>query len=218
VQNGITLRGANRDGCLLYSAPTAGYVITLSGGATIEHFTLGNADGLASIGIYAADTGTIRDVRINDAFSNSAIRLDGASCTVLVEDCEIANMPAGHTERGFEIVFGAHPIVRNCLVSGWGYGIFVNTTSDPLIEGCTITDNVDGVIVFQAASNPDLGGGLRESGGGNTIQGNLEFGVYNSATGTISAFYNTWNQWPPLVSATPPADIYNEAGGSVAWQ
>jgi len=229
VPAGVALIGEDRDACLVYGGKSQYYTMELLEGSLVETLTLGNAgvvagDSLSSIGIYSQATATIRDVKINDYFNYSAIRIDGENNSSLIENCEIVNTSDPGYGRGLELVFGSHAIVRNTTLGGWFTGIFANTTSDPLVEYCSITGNVHGVEAYGGSgdpppvTNPDLGGGARGSQGQNLIQGNSEFGLYVQNTeGTIYAVGNTWNSDPPT-EGDPPADFFRLYDTAIVWQ
>jgi parallel beta-helix repeat protein len=218
LSGGITLTGAAPESCFLYGLGPHDSTVWLSDGSTIENLTVGNHEA-ASHGIYAASAGTIRDVVLHDPYESSAIRVTGPSIDVLIEGCEISYEGADHGERGIELIENTHSTVRDCVVSGWDYGIFVNLESDPRIEGCTITGNVVGVVAFGGSGNaitqPDLGGGARGSVGGNTILGNDQVGVLNQTAANIWALYNTWANDPPTEGSSYPTDLANTGGGTI---
>jgi parallel beta-helix repeat protein len=215
----VTLRGSHRDSVVI-STTAWGSIVGPNSGSTVESVTIENVESNHAIHV-TAPTALIRNVRTVGAYGHSAIRIQGPGNEVVVEDCEIVNDVAPGSERGFEIITDTHSTIRNCTVSGWGYGIFVNTTSDPLIEGCTITGNSDGVISFggsgDAISQPDLGGGARGSAGGNTIQGNTQAGLKNQCATAIWAQNNTWDNDPPTEGQPYPCDLENSGGGSIIW-
>ncbi len=226
---GVTLRGSGRDEVILYGGEDMYFTMDLWYESTVENITLGNAGvasggELSSIGIFCGTTATIRNVKINDTFRYSAIRIGGVGAYPLVEDCEIVNTSHPGEDRGFELIDDSHAILRNCTVSGWWQGVFANTNSDPLIEGCTITDNNTGITAYSGSgepppvTNPDLGGGARGSLGGNVIQNNTSYGLsVRNEEGTIYAMYNTWNSNPPTEGPPEPADFYQDYETTIVW-
>jgi parallel beta-helix repeat protein len=219
IAAGVTLRGTHRDSVVI-STTAWGGIVGPQNGSTLESVTIENVESNHAIYV-TAPTALVRDVRTVGAYGHSAIRILGPGSEVVVEDCEIVNDVAPGTERGFEIITDTHSTIRNCTVRGWGYGIFVNTTSDPLIEGCTITENGTGVISFggsgDSISQPDLGGGARGSLGGNTIRGNTQVGLKNQCDTAIWAQGNIWDNDPPTEGAPYPCDLENTGGGSIIW-
>ncbi len=229
IPMGVTLRGSGRDEVILYGGEDLYFTMDLWYESVVENITLGNAGvasggELSSIGIFCGSTATIRNVKINDTFNYSAIRISGAGNSTLVEDCVIVNTSHPGDNRGFELTSDCHATVRNCTITDWWQGIFVNTNSDPLIEGCTITNNNTGVTAYSGSgepppvTNPDLGGGARGSLGGNVIQNNAEYGLYvRNEEGTIYAMYNTWNSDPPTEGPPAPADFYRDYDTTIVW-
>jgi len=159
-------------------------------------------------------------VRLENDYGLSAIRVHAPGSNAAIENCEILNLDDPGDGRGLELIDGTHCAVRNCAVSGWGYGLLVNMESDPLVEGCTITENTIGVMVYEAgsyAAYPDLGGGDRGSLGGNVIQDNTECGVKNQTDEAIWALNNTWNNDPPTEGQPYPCDVENTGEGSIVF-
>ncbi|MBD3349639.1 MAG: DUF1565 domain-containing protein [Candidatus Eisenbacteria bacterium] len=222
VPDSVTVAGAHAESCFVTGDGSESHTVTLEDGGTIQNVTVGTDGTDPNIGIFVGGPGTIRGVRIHDAYDYSAIRLRGSACDALAEDCVITNTETPGTDRGFELVFGTVCTVRNCTISGWGRGIFANTDSEPLVENCTITGNVDGVQVWGGDSGQitliDLGGGSRDGQGGNVIQGNTEAGIVNRMDADVWAVYNTWDNDPPTVGPPYPCDMENEGTGSIIWQ
>jgi hypothetical protein len=187
------------------------------------------ADTSWSIAIYVPITtvGALVDsVRVNEPADYSVLRVEGADSTT-VSNCSFVVTDGEHEGRGFEICSSdAGTVVRDCTVSGFHTGLFVNDFSDVLVEGCLLHGNDRGVQICcfhypTSDPDPDLGGGARGSAGGNIIQDNSVYGLYHSGTKTIYAKYNTWNNDPPTFGATAGSDIYVEdaaGGGEVTWE
>jgi len=218
--NRVTLLGAHRDSVILATTAVS-WIVELQNGSTIQSVTIEQEDLDTNHAIRTiAESGRVRDVRTVGAYGHSAIRIGALGSEIVVEDCEIVNDVVPGTERGFEIIGGTHSTVRGTVVSGWGYGIMVTQGSDPIIEGCTITDNNVGIITFcgpEDATLPDLGGGARGCLGGNVIQDNTQSGISNGCDTTIWAQNNTWNNAPPSEGGPYPTDIENTGGGGVIW-
>jgi len=212
VPEGVVLRGEGPDLSILYGGPEGAYLVTLEDGATMEDIAL-RSGGAGVLGIYAHGASTIRGVRISDQYGWAAIRCADESAT-LVEDCELVNTGNPTWGRAFELVFGTRAVLRDCDISGWGTGIFVNTDSDPLVENCRITGNQTGIEVYGGdgpppiGSEPDFGGGARGSLGGNVIQGNSHYGFWlRQQVGDVYAVGNVWDHDPPTYAPPAPADI-----------
>lgn len=222
VPGGVALLGTCRESCRLYGTGSDYNVVRLGDGATISGFTIGNWDA-DDIAILTTGGGLIKDVAVNEPFRYSAIRADGGrqgrGNDVVIESCELINTTAPGTGRALELYYGTHCVVRDCTISGWAEGVYVNRDSDPLIERNTITDNGYGVIAAGGGgflTEPDLGGGARGSAGGNTIRDNAYIGVYNWTDATIWALNNTWTTDPPTEGPIP-TDFFNLAGGAIIW-
>ena len=223
IWSDVTVRGAHRDSCFISGGGDNYSMIFMNDGSGFESFTIVNSLE-EEIGILASGSGVIRDVATEDWFDHSAIRSEGDNArdgdVLLIENCSLTNMSDPHVDRGMELIKGTHCIVRGCTVSGWGYGIFINEDSDPLIEDCTITDNGFGVICFGGSgmlTQPDLGGGARGGSGGNVIRDNVDVGLSNGTEATIWALYNTWTNDPPTEGPPFPADFQNTGGGTIVW-
>jgi len=224
VPGGVALQGTSRDSCLIYGSGTDYSVLRLGDGATIAGLTVGNWDE-DDIAILTTGGGLIKDVAVSETFGLSAIRADGGrggrSNDVVIESCELVNAAATPTGRALELYNSTHCVVRDCTISGWEYGLYINRDSDPLIERSTITDNKYGVLAAGGGggllTQPDLGGGARGSVGGNTIRDNVEVGVSNYTEATIWALDNTWTTSPPTEGPPTPADLYNLVGGTIIW-
>jgi len=216
---GATLRGSHRDSCILAGAADVDAVL-LTDGSTIESFTLTNPGGCYT-GVWSAWSGTIRDILVPTPFSFAAIRSQGATSDVIIEDCELVNVARVGEGCGLELIWGSHATVRGCRVSGWHTGVWVNTTSDPLVEACEITGNVFGVDSFEGDEimAPDFGGGDRAGSGGNTISGNSFADFVNRTPSTVYAWYNTWEVPVPseCVDLIEGCHIVNTSTGSVQW-
>ena len=211
----ITLRGEDRDDCWIHSDPDAYNSIWIGDGATIEHFSIGNL-GTINIGIQSVGTCTIRSIYFEDGFGHSAIRIANDGNETLVEDCTLMGNGDPEFERGMEIIDASHATVLNTTVTGWGYGIMVTEAADPLIQGCTVTNNESGVLAFSEETNPDLGGGARGSLGLNTIRDN-QIGLNHRSDFDVWAKFNTWTTNPPTQGPPTPCDYYLDGEGIVIW-
>jgi len=224
IPGGVALLGTSRESCLVYGSVTDYSVFRLGDGATIAGLTVGNWDE-DEIAILTTGGGLIKDVAVREPFAYSAIRADGGregrNSDVVIEGCELVNAAASQTGKALELYYGTHCVVRDCTISGWEVGVYINRDSDPLIERSTITDNGHGIIAAGGGgllTEPDLGGGARGSVGGNTIRDNANVGVFNLTAADIWALDNTWTTDPPTEGAPPPAtDFWNTGGGTIIW-
>lgn len=216
IPDEVVLKGTDPYVCILHGWPEEYYSVRTGMNTTLENFTVKNG-GAGRVAVYANKPGVVRYVRIVEMFMWSAIRSTSGEET-LIENCEVINTSNPGSGRGFELISGCHATLRGCTVSGWGTGIFSPHYSDPLIEYCTITDNQVGVELWgdteegpPPGEDADLGGGARGSMGGNTIQGNAEWGLWiRHETTDIYAIGNTWDNDPPLEGPPGPADYYVE--------
>lgn len=202
-----TLRGAAAESCVIVVGESS-YGLWLNEDSTIEHFTLDVAQGTSPHrGIGMTNTSTIRDIRTSKDFTYSVVKTRYELCDGLIEDCVFVNTEGFLGGRGFEIADDSLPTIRNCVIDGYSYGIFVNTECEPRIEGCTIQNCSRGVIIYSDLSLPDLGGGAQGSVGGNTIVNNAD-GLMHGGTLTVYAIGNTWGSDPPVVGTQ--SDIGND--------
>jgi hypothetical protein len=82
--------------------------------------------------------------------------------------------------------------------------MFLNGTSDALVEGCTLENcNFGAKLCCYSDVNhtptPDFGGGPRGGSGGNIFRNFSECGFYNGGGGTAHAKFNTWHNDPPVI-------------------
>lgn len=223
IQPAVTLRGVSSDSCVLSGSGSQYRCVELGDGAVFEGFTLVNA-GTDQIGILTERSGAIRDVAIHTPFEYAAMRADGVGGdnTVLIERCQLVNSTAPNTETAIELYGGTRCEIRECTVSGWQTGLHIEKDSSPLIEYCSITGNYYGMTLMSGGSGqdpePDLGGGARDSAGGNAIRDNLAIGIANYSTSSVSALNNEWTTDPPTEGPPFPCDFYNPSGGSVIWE
>jgi hypothetical protein len=217
----VALRGAHRDSCIV-DGPFEDEAINMFHESTISHLTVRNPDR-CTIGIYSTAGGLISNVLVNDGFLYSAIRASGEGNTVVIQDCELVNTEDPEEGRGFELVFGTRAEVRRCVVRGWRTGMFINTTSEPLVEHCELTDNGYGVDTWEddVETNPDFGEGERGSEGGNTIAGNTIADFVNRTPTWIFARQNFWDGGfegaTECIEILPGCDVVNTNGGVVEW-
>ncbi len=215
----VTIRGVDRDQCFVDGNPAHDGAIFYMNGTTIENFTLRNPgypDSDMRYGIQFQSTGAVaRNIRINDAFLNSAIYVTNTNRDPYIVDCEFVCTQAPGEEDGIKCNSNTRPSIVNCVISGWNRGI--QAADSMLIEGCTITDNSTGVRIYSGLSSPDLGGGPWGGLGGNTFHSN-DYGVDCSSDIDVYARFNTWSANPPVQGPDTPCDIYNQGAGTVIWE
>jgi parallel beta-helix repeat protein len=230
VPGGVTLLGESQAGAIIRMDTAAGSAVALSGnGPRVRRFTIDNGGRAHTVWAYAvyvdpyAVGAALDSVTFTTQANSAVIRVLGAVNTT-VTNCRLVAEPRPLVSRGFELVVDdAGTVVRNCVISGFIEGIFLNNSSNALIEACTIEDNLYGVDMCcysSATSNPapDLGGGPRGSLGGNIIRNNATYGLHNPGTGTVYAKYNTWSNNPPVVGCAAGADVCNDGPGATVLE
>jgi hypothetical protein len=164
----------------------------------------------------SCQSAAVESIRVYERARYSVLRVQGAVNTLL-EDCNLVIGDGTRSGRGFELAMGDRgTILRKCVVSGFDHGLFFNYGSDAMIEGCTVEGNSTGLWLYGDSSpnpepNPDLGGGARGSGGGNTIRDNSACGLLNGTANAIYARFNAWTCAPPVEGV----DYCNSGTGTV---
>lgn len=90
-------------------------------------------------------------------------------------------------------------IQNNTLIGNDFAGLVCELGSAPVVENCIITQNLNGVIIFDRSA-PDLGRSNPEEGesfGENFILNNFESNIYNHSSNDIYAQNNLWNTAQP---------------------
>jgi len=219
IQNGVTLRGTDRDACILETDPENDSSVFYMFSGTIEHFTLRNQGYPESDmiwGIQLQGSATVRDVHCLDPFHNQPIRTVNAGTVGLIEDCLIDFRAYPTENQGLYISGSPQSIIRNTTIMGCMEGIYIRQDKEPVIEGCTISENYSGIFILEGA-NPDLGGGAGGSLGMNVIQNNV-CGIKNYSDLEVYALYNTWTENPPVEGPGYPCDYYNYGESSLIWE
>lgn len=89
----------------------------------------------------------------------------------------------------------ATPFIKDCVLIGNDFaGLACELASFPVVEGTIITQNTNGVLIFDR-SQPNLGR-IRGEGGSrglNEISNNFDFDVYNKSSKQIYAQNNSWS-------------------------
>jgi len=220
-----TLRGADRDGCIIEVDTDLTTIFYMSTNSVFERFTVRDTGSPGTPTDHLVEIqgpATVRDLNIGHPFASSAIRVMNSGVVGLVEDCVLVNSSGPGEGRGIELAHPAQGIVRGCTVQGWDYGIMITGSGSTThrVEDCLISSNVIGVMLFSPSSMIDLGGGAAGSEGGNTIQNNT-FGIFNQSIHDTYALDNTWTQAEPSECGSEddaPCDIYSTSTGVVIWQ
>jgi hypothetical protein len=222
IPSGVTLEGENWQTCVLAGheteVPSIQGILLEEDRATVRKFTIrdraqpGSGRWLAAIWVSGGSHCRIDSVRFSERSHYACIRIDGvmsgATVSTLVENCVIDvrsdELPPAGFNRGFEVIFDdVDTVIRNCSVYGFSTGISFNFSSNALVEGCTLEDNVTGAYLCcvdddDSNPNPDFGGGARGSAGGNSFRNNTACGLNNAGTSIVYAKHNTWNNDPPV--------------------
>lgn len=145
--------------------------------------------------------------------------VDGASNTI-IENCIFHSGLKCPCGTGMKLMSGdVGTIVRNCEFGDYEYGVYFGSSSDAMIEECSLRFCGHAFYICcqddsDQGANPDLGGGARDSKGGNTLRYYFECGVTNLTSGTIYAKDNGWDHYPPVEGQ----DFCNSGGGEVIWR
>jgi hypothetical protein len=226
VPAGVSLIGENRETTIVRKPIDASeaYVAFQLAGANcvIRNFTIDEDhpdNPWWSYAIYVPNIATdavIDSVIFTDRGEQCVVRLFTTS-NATVSNCLFVVDDGEQQSRGMEIVHDdVGTVVRDCVFTGFGEGIFFNYGSDALVQGCTFDGNYYGVNLCCHDSgtsnpNPDLGGGARSSLGGNVFGNNTGCGLSNTAKNDIYAKYNTWPHDPPVAGV----DYINTGTGSI---
>ena len=215
IPKGVSLVGENRETTILnqayglYDAHPALRNVTIDGaGLSAMAYLTYVATG--------ATNAVVDSVNFNGRAYLSVVRIAGVA-NATVSHCRLVVNDAQRLGRGMEVVFDdSGTIIRDCVFTGFNEGIFMNFSSDALIEGCTFDGNTYGVNTCCLDSpdsnpNPDLGGGARGSLGGNTFGDNTTCGLRNVTKNAMYAKHNTWAHTPPVAGV----DYINMGTGSV---
>ncbi|MFH1218985.1 MAG: DUF1565 domain-containing protein [Candidatus Eisenbacteria bacterium] len=230
VANGVSLVGQNWETTIIrgHSESTFDRTAVFLCGmhSALRRFTLEEGPTIQDAwqyGVFVLEeaTGTVIDsIRMSERTRISNLTMIGTT-DVTVENCRFVIDDHEHKGGGIaSVVSNTGTVIRNCVVSGFGEGIFFNDSSDALIEGCTMENNQIGVNMCcynapDSNPNPDLGGGGRGSAGGNIIRNNDICGLRNPTSNAIYARFNTWTHNPPVAGQDY---CTGEGTGSIVWQ
>jgi hypothetical protein len=168
--------------------------------------------------LYWSEDALVDSVRVLERADYGVIRLTDAVGT-RIENCLLVIDDGQTSSHGIEFnTEYDNTVIRNCEIGGFWLGISLNNHANPLIEHCVIEGNQTGVSLCCPGlddhdPNPDLGGGARNSAGGNTIRNNA-CGITNGSSNAIFAKFNTWDNAPPVEGE----DFCNTGTGSVIWE
>ncbi len=123
-------------------------------------------------------------------YAYKGITCYGSSPNII--DCELRY----NQHCGISAEVRAVPLIRRTTLLGNDFaGLICELASTPIIEESIITQNGNGLIVFDR-SQPDLGQvnpSGTQSSGGNLIFNNFDYSIYNQSSEPILAQNNLWN-------------------------
>ena len=123
-------------------------------------------------------------------YANKGITCYGSA--PIIEGCEIRY----NEYAGISCEVRSAPFIRNSTIVGNDFaGINCELAANPIIEKSIISQNTNGIIVFDR-SNPDLGRKYPDEGqsaGENFIVNNFENNIYNYSSSNIYAQNNLWS-------------------------
>jgi len=205
----VTIEGTDWEQCIIrgHDLPGGYHMIVnlMRDRAVFRKFTLEQGPGepvcAVALKMEAVDV-RIDSIRAFERARYAVCRAEHATrpiienCLFVVDEGELDN-------RGINLFPNSSDgILRNCTITGFATGLTVTDTSDLLVEGCTIEGNGIGVELYAEGSpgslNPDFGGGLRGSAGGNVFRDNVDCGLWFDLPHDIYGKYNTWGNSPPI--------------------
>ena len=179
-------------------------------GGAIRKFTLEQAPPAdeTKITVYVWRPGMHLDsLRVTERARYEVVRcISPGGTDVVIENCYFVIDDGQTLDNGINLIGGCNgAVVRNCTLTGFNNGLLIVNSGDPLVEGCLIEGNDEGILVrvedTPNSLNPDFGGGARGSVGGNIIRNNVSCGLVIELDHTVFAKFNTWTNNPPIAGA-----------------
>lgn len=206
----VDIQGAGRETTILDLDDTTdpdGAGILGADNATLSGFTIQDED---SVDFHVSLTGTTtiadnRFIDLCDRCFSTAVRVSGSGRSSLIGNT-FGQIGDG-LSTALRVEGTASPTISRNTFTENGTAIDLRDSAAPKIEANTILRNQVGISIL-GSSNPDLGGGERESTGGNTLSCNLTADV--TLADTVQAVYarrNFWDHLPPTVSSAPGSGI-----------
>lgn len=210
MKPGVHIQGAGAETTTLNLDGTddpGGAGILGADNAALSGFTIQSEDSV-NIHVDISGTSTIADNRfidLCDRCSSTAVRVGGNGASI------ITGNSFGQAEAGLTIALRveetASPTVTRNTFTGNRTAIEVRSSAAPRVEANAVIGNEVGISILESSS-PDLGGGQRESSGGNTFSCNTTADItLGDTVQTILAHRNFWDHLPPTVSSAPGSGI-----------
>jgi hypothetical protein len=226
VPEGISLVGMDWESCIIRGHWDIGYEesVTLVGtGPVFRKFTV--EQGLpvepeCDIAIHLqAKSGLVDSIRVQERADYSICRFTNTE-DMVIQNCYFVIDDGETLDRAFEFSkwnYGA--VIRNVEMTGFSQAMNIGGKTDVMIEYCSIIDCAQGIRTCcdndtAHVAVPDLGGGPRDSAGGNVFSGYTNFALVNGTAETIYAKGNTWENIIPVEGV----DYENNYGGEVITQ
>ncbi|WDT74591.1 MAG: fibronectin type III domain-containing protein [Candidatus Manganitrophus sp.] len=210
MKRGVDIQGAGAETTILNLNSTQdsdGAGILGADDATLSGFTIQSDD---SVNFHVSLTGNTmisdnRFIDLCDRCSSTAVRARGNGAPILNGNT------FGQIEAGLTVALRvedtASPTVTRNTFTGNDTAIEARSSTAPKVEANAVIGNEVGISIL-GSSSPDLGGGQRESNGGNTISCNTTADItLGDTVQTILAHRNFWDHLPPTVSSEPGSGI-----------
>jgi len=131
---------------------------------------------------------TIENVIINGQNSGSCIEIRNSNEYVVISNCSFSNSGRGTSDAGIRLDTSSNiKLLYDECINNNGYGIYLFSCQDILIEGCTINNNAkSGIMLYESDTNI-----IRNNN--DTINSNTEYGIHLSASHSNEISGNTIN-------------------------
>jgi len=205
----LTIEGTDWEQCIIRGHDLPGgyhMIVNLEEDrAVFRKFTLEQGPGepvcAVALKMEAVDV-RIDSIRAFERARYAVCRGENATRPV-IENCVFVVDDGEQEDRGINLFPNSTgAILRYCTITGFQAGLHLTGITDLLVENCTFEGNKIGAEVgwenTAGSVNPDFGGGLRGSAGGNTFRDNTTCGLWFALDHDIYAKYNTWDNSPPI--------------------
>lgn len=218
MRPGINLFGANRpaEKPVITSGRSIPVTIIAADNTTLSGFTLDPNDGsIDTLVQIDSGTPTISENQFADKGCQGVCRTSGTGIKVtggtpLITGNEFVGfgyLSSDPNDAAMTLLNSAAPTLSGNNLHDNETGIAILNSATARIEGNTIIHNQIGISI-QNSSNPDLGGGDKESSGGNMISCNTTVDVTIAETvQQIHAQRNRWDHLPPTIASAAGSGI-----------